>query len=610
MKYMALVLGAAFALAIAVPAAAQSFDDVPYDHWAYDAVNDLQEKGVLIGYPDGMFKGKQALTRYEFAMAIWRMIPWLEEHVKGEAGPAGPAGAAGPAGPAGAAGPKGDPGVGVEDLEKIKALVEEFKDDLANLGVEVESLKRDLDRMAKRLGALEEKIEGIPDIHGYGWFGYRTGYSKDLFDPDPPGGSAEYAYGWPPLNTYPGFGPDYYGHGDEYVEGRPFELGASQWAYDVDLMIDAVVWNEMKAHLVINIGNYVPWLATGDASDCYRSIKPWLAYVDSPVNLGSLEDATLTIGKLPLQYTPFTFMWARPDFYWEDHKWNGDYPVFGVVTTFTLGSVDFMTHAATHYGMSYPRPFDPWGGWDESVGGRAMFELGPGTMGLTGLYASQTEAAAAGSGLRNRNMIFGADWHGMITDYVDLDLEYAKFYTARRGGYRIIDNNNDAFLGSLTYHADDLALTGGYMLVDYNFATPGYWLRWGRIVNPNDLSGFFGKIAYNFSPEFSGYVRYDTYDRDMALTTNTSRWMGGVEYDITDNYTVKFDYEQVLWNPGGGVAKPTESYYTVSVDHPFNENAALTFMYQIVDWDGKTAMIPWGSNYKGHLGSAQFRFEF
>jgi hypothetical protein len=47
---------------------------VPFDHWAYDAVKQLCEKGVIIGYPDGSFKGDRAMTRYEFAMAISRLI--------------------------------------------------------------------------------------------------------------------------------------------------------------------------------------------------------------------------------------------------------------------------------------------------------------------------------------------------------------------------------------------------------------------------------------------------------------------------------------------------------------------------------------------------------
>jgi hypothetical protein len=50
------------------------FADHPVNHWAYDAVTRLAQQGVFTGYPDGTFSGKRALTRYEFAVAIQRML--------------------------------------------------------------------------------------------------------------------------------------------------------------------------------------------------------------------------------------------------------------------------------------------------------------------------------------------------------------------------------------------------------------------------------------------------------------------------------------------------------------------------------------------------------
>lgn len=45
--------------------------EVPTDHWAYQAVMNLvQTYGCLSGYPDGTFRGDQALTRNEFAAAM------------------------------------------------------------------------------------------------------------------------------------------------------------------------------------------------------------------------------------------------------------------------------------------------------------------------------------------------------------------------------------------------------------------------------------------------------------------------------------------------------------------------------------------------------------
>ena len=50
------------------------FPDVTKGHWAYDFVKDLSDKGYLVGYPDGTFKGDKAMTRYEFATALYRAL--------------------------------------------------------------------------------------------------------------------------------------------------------------------------------------------------------------------------------------------------------------------------------------------------------------------------------------------------------------------------------------------------------------------------------------------------------------------------------------------------------------------------------------------------------
>jgi hypothetical protein len=49
-------------------------NDLPKGHWAYDAVMYLLEKGYLVGYPDGTFRGDQPLTRYELALALYRLL--------------------------------------------------------------------------------------------------------------------------------------------------------------------------------------------------------------------------------------------------------------------------------------------------------------------------------------------------------------------------------------------------------------------------------------------------------------------------------------------------------------------------------------------------------
>ena len=73
MKKLTFVLVLLLTVAIAMPAQA-NFPDVSADHWAYEAVVELQAAGIVEGYPDGEFKGQQNMTRYEMALIIARML--------------------------------------------------------------------------------------------------------------------------------------------------------------------------------------------------------------------------------------------------------------------------------------------------------------------------------------------------------------------------------------------------------------------------------------------------------------------------------------------------------------------------------------------------------
>ena len=177
---------------LAVPAFAQSSpaETVPFDHWAYDAVQQVVDAGVIIGYPDGTFKGDRAMTRYEFAAAISRLLANLPEAGVGPAGAPGAAGATGPAGPAGPAGADGAAGTvgpagaeGVYDEAKIAAMIAklcaEFKDELADLKDDVEALQGNVYDLGDRVTAIEDAMGG-PEVTG--WIDYRIGLIGEDLD--------------------------------------------------------------------------------------------------------------------------------------------------------------------------------------------------------------------------------------------------------------------------------------------------------------------------------------------------------------------------------------------------------------------------------------------
>jgi hypothetical protein len=92
------------------------FSDVPAGHWAKEAVEALAAKGILVGFPDGTFRGNETLTRYQAALIIYRLLQQIEEELKA----------------------KGESptmeAMSSEDLEALKNAIQELAAELAALG--------------------------------------------------------------------------------------------------------------------------------------------------------------------------------------------------------------------------------------------------------------------------------------------------------------------------------------------------------------------------------------------------------------------------------------------------------------------------------------------
>ena len=117
--------------AMVAPAFAQPFADVPTNHWAYDAIAELAAKGLVEGYPDGTFKGDRAMTRYEMAMVVARLLARIESIQIPAPAPA--------------------PQVTRADLEALQRLINEFRAELAALGVRVTAIEEELNAIKARL---------------------------------------------------------------------------------------------------------------------------------------------------------------------------------------------------------------------------------------------------------------------------------------------------------------------------------------------------------------------------------------------------------------------------------------------------------------------------
>jgi hypothetical protein len=50
------------------------FSEISTNHWAYEAVESLQEQGIVQGYPERLYRGERSVTRAEFAIALDRAL--------------------------------------------------------------------------------------------------------------------------------------------------------------------------------------------------------------------------------------------------------------------------------------------------------------------------------------------------------------------------------------------------------------------------------------------------------------------------------------------------------------------------------------------------------
>jgi len=63
---------------------AQTFSDVPKEHWAHDAVEKAARLGLVVGRGDGTYKGDNSPTRYELAMGMSKVLAEIENRMKAQ----------------------------------------------------------------------------------------------------------------------------------------------------------------------------------------------------------------------------------------------------------------------------------------------------------------------------------------------------------------------------------------------------------------------------------------------------------------------------------------------------------------------------------------------
>jgi hypothetical protein len=104
---------------------AQAFPDIPADHWAGEAVQRIADLGIVIGFPDGTFRGNEGFTRYQAALVVSRLLDVIRA-----------------------------------DMDAMKALTDA---DIASLRNALQELASDVAAQDVRLSAVEGAVASISD---------------------------------------------------------------------------------------------------------------------------------------------------------------------------------------------------------------------------------------------------------------------------------------------------------------------------------------------------------------------------------------------------------------------------------------------------------------
>lgn len=641
-------LTASLCLAAVVPALAQApdmFKDVDASHWAYQATESLRAKGILWGYPDGYFRGKRTLTRYEFAVALDRALSKIMEK-EGPAGPQGPQGPQGPAGEAGAAGPQGPAGVTPEELDAFRKLVNEFKEELASMGNNIGAINRRLDALSKDVADIKAQLAKMPKVYGGAFVGVRSNRANGSFvDKD---GRLNLA------------GPGSLVNSPAVV--HQFVLGIDASIAGGAALQAELASDNYKNYLGGNVAQVIPG-TTGLTSPSVQDTYVKKLTITTPFS-GLGRGSSLVLGRYENRISPLTLWRPDTDTYFNNvFVDNGQYTMDGAKFAGRFGSIAAdvfggkmntvngvnggpwnsplagITSPAIFMGTSKPFGQVAPGSFtvDQIAGVSLGLNLKPvlGTQGgsirVHGIALTGTPTEPAITRPTNGG-ILSADIDLKVADRITLSGDYAKSVTGTgqldKTGNAFQNNQNTAFMANVGYASGGLSVNAGYRYIDPLFYAPGYWGRIGNWINPTNIQGPTVRAGYSFSPNLGLTVGGDFYSAargrgdaasgGLGFGDDINRVLVGLKWGLSKNFQTTLDWEGVYWSldnarfGGTGKVHPTEQYITVGTGLHLTESTVLKLGYQIGNFNGHGALTngPAGTvgNYNVFTSSVNVKF--
>jgi hypothetical protein len=590
---------ATLAMTWSVQAKAQDmFKDVPSDHWAYSAISDLQQKKILLGYPNGYFQGKRVLTRYEFAVALKRALDAIPNGKNGADGKDGAAGKDGTNGQDGAPGKDGAPGMTPEQVTALMKLADTFKAELATLGADVKKINTKLDALSKQVDALNTKIDKMVTFTGDFFTGYSSDLARTAFLDQ--GGAVRAANKSPFTNID---SPT-----DFHLIAHANLAGGVKFVGD---LVESNYLNYATLGLAPAAGS-VPFAGSANPNGGALTTNLYQAELYVPVSqFGS--KTTLELGRFKNQLGDLIYQRPDTDPYfklpWYD---DGNYVQDGFKLTTKFGSATTQLFAGSYTNLVgsngtplntiYLGTYNSAGAVvtdiaNQSAGLNIKLPIAKSAeIGLSILDFSDSGNTTAGA-IRNE-VIYGASLKFKAMGKLMISAEAAKSVTQATivTGDGNSNDDDNAYKVNAAYASGALGLNLGYLYIDPRFSAPGAWEQIGSLYNPVNIQGPYAKASYKFSKKLTGTVGGAYYEgaRDrqalglpldvlQSQGSSVGKLTAGMKYHFSKTVHVGADYEGDFWNQSTGArTSANQQFITLGAGFNLAGNTELKFGYQIL----------------------------
>jgi len=639
-------LSAVIGAALVVPAFAQdNFPDVPANHWAYEALARLKKDGLLVGYPDGLYRGGRPASRYELAVAIHAVytallnrVEGLENQLKG----------INTNGLASADDLKnlrdqvaalqdqvnGMKGYG-DDIANLKRLTDTFQKELNSLGVDVEAMKKDLADLADRVGRLERRKPAV-DISGDVnlWLG--AGNSRDnLFD----------------LTK------------DARVVGSTATGGPAGLTRDVTILHEGAITltgtNETgpKWHGTFVATNMFANSGPGNGFGNQSGIISGVGYGEPDgdfyvQDLGIRFDTgvagqafNVEAGRVGYKVSPYIYQ--RPDTteYFSNSRWDdGLYRFDGAILGFNFGGakLDIFGGKPSHtfsvngtpintldVGNTWISSLNNLGGTPVSIDRQLGAALNvplttAGNLKLAYIWLeTDTEDLAF-----NRMNVYGAD-----ADFNVGRIKLSGGWSATTVGYNTstvgnTDKDNNAWYAKLGWNGDRYGAYAEYRRIEDNYLAPGDWGRLAVVRNPGNIQGakvggnldLTGALRLTASGEWDKGIKDNANNPYFNSGTNLQQYMVNLGWQFNPNlsFNVGYEHNRIDGQNQFGGHWARYDWTSVGLAYGLSSAAKLTLQYEISDVSGNFLDNPaagiagggLGTDYRGGFLTSQLSVKF